>query len=229
MGNLYIITITVEHRINIWNIRTGEKLFTIYEYENEIPQITLAGGLESRYLVINYGSKFITSWNLVDFKKIKTLDLTASESEDKKTEEQTQEKNDNSMETKNCLSTKILFSKTCYEDKIGYAYRGTSTAYLFDSKSGTVTNKYQTKFESGFLSVLELTPDYFVLVCKLTRTKGSDIYKIELHDIKRNALVRIIEGCFTDNLVDVCVNLSGSHLIGICYSNVTQTSEIAFW
>ena len=111
MGNLYVITITIENRINVWNIRTGEKLFSIYEYENEIPQIAIGGGQEGRYLVVNYGSRFITSWNLVDFKKIKTLDLENSEIEDQKGEEK---KNDqkNSIEEKNCLSTKIIFSKT---------------------------------------------------------------------------------------------------------------------
>ena len=225
MGNLYIITLNLDNVVNIWNIRTGEKLFTIFEHENEIPQIGLCGGLESRYLVINYGSKYMTSWSLVDFKKIKTFDLKSTD--EQKSEENSEESS--IFKKKNVLGSKVILSKTCYEDKIGYAFRGTSIAYLFDAKSGTVSNKYQTKFESGLLSALELTNEYYVLLCKLTRTKGSDIYKIELHDIKRGQLSRIIDGCFNDNLIDVNVNLTGSHLIGVCYSDITQTSELVFW
>jgi hypothetical protein len=225
MGNLYLIVVTIDNIINIWNIRTCEKLLTITDHENEILQITLAGQ-ENRYLAICYGCKNISSWDLVDFKKQKSIDLQAIEVSNNKNDEI---ESNNILESTTRLGSKIVLSNSCHEDKIGYAFRGTSNAYMFDTKSGVVSNKYTTKFESGFINSLELTGDYFIILCKLTRSKGSDLYKIELHEIKRGQLSRIVEGCFDDNLIDVSLSITGSHLVGICYSEITQTSELTFW
>lgn len=234
MGNAYLVVVTTENVINIWSIRSSEKLYSINEHENDTPQITIGGGAEAKYLAISYSCKEICFWNLAEFKKTKIIELQESEESVITTTDENEQHNEatnqrNLIDSTSTLGSKIVLSKSCYEDKIGYAFKGTIHAYLVDCKNGAQVGKFCVKYESGLINSIELTSEYFLILCKLTQTRAANMYKIEVHDIKKCQYLRTIGDCVNDNLTDICLNNSGSHLIAISYSDLMQTSEITFW
>ncbi|XP_021368055.1 uncharacterized protein LOC110459901 isoform X1 [Mizuhopecten yessoensis] len=194
--------------IRVWNIRFSECVLTIDHYLDP-PVLGTAG--EGKYLVALFdGINIMRTWNL----KRQIMPMVCEARIE-----------DNSVYTDNSL----LIASSSFDDKVLHAFRGANMATVQNARSGKVIHTLKCNEKSSSAVSLGVTRDYYIVACRQQYMTLHEIHQLELFDLKKGHYLRSVRGCTQDHMTSLHLNYMGSHVIAICSSEKTSTSDIAIW
>lgn len=194
--------------IRVWYIRFSECVLTIDHY---LDPPVLGTAAEGKYLVALFdGINIMRTWNLK--KQIMPMVCEARIE-------------DNHVYKDNSF----LIAQSSFDDKVLHAFRGANMATVQNARSGKVIHSLQCHEKSSSAVSLGVTRDYYIVACRQQYMTLHEIHQLELFDLKKGNYLRSVRGCTHDHMTSLHLNYMGSHVIAICFSEKTATSDIAIW
>nr|XP_014340238.1 PREDICTED: uncharacterized protein LOC102364681 [Latimeria chalumnae] len=123
----------------------------------------------------------------------------------------------------------ILVSQNSVKDNVLFAYRSGKEAMVFSAKKGKVIAKLMAHEPVASVQGVAVTREYFLVICRYPCMKFHEILHLELFSVQNFGYVRTVKGCCYDFISILSVNRLGSHVVALCPSPDTNTTEIVTW
>ncbi|PIK55655.1 hypothetical protein BSL78_07426 [Apostichopus japonicus] len=123
----------------------------------------------------------------------------------------------------------LCMSLQSHGDKVLYAFRSDSKAYVINVTNGKRVLELQPPKDGASVTALAISRDFYIVACRYIYMTLSEIHQLELFDNTSGAHSRSIRGCTNDVVRELYVNKNSTHALCISPSQQSNSSEIAVW
>ncbi|KAK6493133.1 hypothetical protein HHUSO_G2632 [Huso huso] len=204
-----LVAVTEDHCLQVWEVSSGRMIYS----ENDsldIPMLTTA--MDGQFLVAFYdGSHTMKVFDLAaSCKQLHQVDITPD---------------DNPIHK----DRSILVSQNSVKDYVLFAYRSGKEAMVFSARKGEVIAKLPANEPVASVQGVDMTREYFLLICRYPYMRLHEIVHIELFSTGSFQYLRSVKGCCNDPISVLSVTRVGTHVVTFCSSADTNTTEIVTW
>ncbi|PIK39181.1 hypothetical protein BSL78_23980 [Apostichopus japonicus] len=206
--NSEIVAVVQSNVILVYNFSDGSLVTSIDEFID--PVVVSSAGMEHQYMVTFFsGSNVIRAWDVSkEVEMIFEREFV-----------QVGVHKDRSL----CMSLQS------HGDKVLYAFRSDSKAYVINVTNGKRVLELQPPKDGASVTALAISRDFYIVACRYIYMTLSEIHQLELFDNTSGAHSRSIRGCTNDVVRELYVNKNSTHALCISPSQQSNSSEIAVW
>ncbi|XP_071851838.1 NACHT domain- and WD repeat-containing protein 1-like isoform X2 [Apostichopus japonicus] len=206
--NSEIVAVVQSNVILVYNFSDGSLVTSIDEFID--PVVVSSAGMEHQYMVAFFsGSNVIRAWDVSkEVEMIFEREFV-----------QVGVHKDRSL----CMSLQS------HGDKVLYAFRSDSKAYVINVTNGKRVLELQPPKDGASVTALAISRDFYIVACRYIYMTLSEIHQLELFDNTSGAHSRSIRGCTNDVVRELYVNKNSTHALCISPSQQSNSSEIAVW
>ncbi|XP_041079688.1 uncharacterized protein LOC121297430 [Polyodon spathula] len=204
-----LVAVTEDHCLQVWEVSSGRMIYS----ENDsldIPVLTTA--MDGQFLVAFYdGSHTMKVFDLAaSCKQLHQVEITPD---------------DNPIHK----DRSVLVSQNSVKDYVLFAYRSGKEAMVFSARKGEVITKLPANEPVASVQGVDMTREYFLLICRYPYMRLHEIVHIELFSTGSFQYLRSVKGCCNDPISVLSVTRAGTHVVTFCSSADTSTTEIVTW
>ncbi|XP_043919446.1 NACHT and WD repeat domain-containing protein 2-like [Protopterus annectens] len=123
----------------------------------------------------------------------------------------------------------IVVSQNSLRDYVLFAYRSGQDAMVFSATKGEVIAKLTANEPVASVQAVDVAKDYLLVICRYPYLGQKEIVHIELFSAQNFVYIRTVKGCSNDPISTISINHLASHVVALCTSPETNTTEIVTW